>query len=164
MHRLAAAKTLQWESIWATVLEGLNADRAALAEIDENLARADLSPAERAAHQYARKELYERLHPQTRKGSAGGRAKSANPRVLRIKLILGTPPTSMMPQRRAAGPELAFRARPTAASQFQMSPISPARRSTRGPNSTHSGGCRQTSESSSPLRQKPARRSLPKRP
>ena len=77
MHRLAAAKTLQWESIWATVLEGLNADRAALAEIDENLARADLSPAERAAHQHARKELYERLHPQTRKGSAGGRAKSA---------------------------------------------------------------------------------------
>ena len=62
---------------WATVLEGLNADRAALAEIDENLARADLSPAERAAHQHARKELYERLHPQTRKGSAGGRAKSA---------------------------------------------------------------------------------------
>ena len=78
MHRLAAAKTLQWESIWATVLEGLNADLAALAEIDENLARADLSPAERAAHQHARKELYERLHPQTRKGSAGGRAKSAN--------------------------------------------------------------------------------------
>ena len=77
MHRLAAAKTLPWESIWATVLEGLNADRAALAEIDENLARADLSPAERAAHQHARKELYERLHPQTRKGSAGGRAKSA---------------------------------------------------------------------------------------
>ena len=73
MHRLAAAKTLPWESIWATVLEGLNADRAALAEIDENLARADLSPAERAAHQHARKELYRRLHPQTRKGSAGGR-------------------------------------------------------------------------------------------
>src|SRR3954470_16352006 len=44
MHRLAAAKTLPLESIWATVLEGLNADLAALAEIDENLARADLSP------------------------------------------------------------------------------------------------------------------------
>src|SRR3954471_2556962 len=28
MHRLAAAKTLPCDSIWATVLEGLNADRA----------------------------------------------------------------------------------------------------------------------------------------
>src|SRR4051812_19054495 len=77
MHRLAAAKTLPWDSIWATVLEGLNADRAALAEIDENLARAVFSPAERAAHQHARKEVYQRLHPETRKGSAGGGAKSA---------------------------------------------------------------------------------------
>ncbi len=38
------------KSIDATVLEGLDLDLAQLAEIDENLARADLSPAERAMH------------------------------------------------------------------------------------------------------------------
>ena len=37
--------------------------RALLVEIDENLIRADLTPAERALHIGKRKELYEQLHP-----------------------------------------------------------------------------------------------------
>jgi hypothetical protein len=41
--RLAAARRLKWESIPAVVLTGLDADRALLAEIDENLIRNELS-------------------------------------------------------------------------------------------------------------------------
>lgn len=40
---------------------------ARLMEIDENLVRADLSPAERAAHHEERKRAWEREHPETRK-------------------------------------------------------------------------------------------------
>jgi ParB-like chromosome segregation protein Spo0J len=58
-HRLEAARKLGWDSIHALVLDGADADYALLAEIDENLIRADLSPAERAMHLARRKELYE---------------------------------------------------------------------------------------------------------
>jgi hypothetical protein len=44
----------------AAVIEGLD-DQATLAEIDEDLVRADLSPAETALHTAKRKEIYERL-------------------------------------------------------------------------------------------------------
>jgi ParB-like chromosome segregation protein Spo0J len=67
-HRLEAARKLKWDSINALVFEGMNADEAELAEIEENLIRADLSPAERALHQARRKELYESLHPETKHG------------------------------------------------------------------------------------------------
>jgi uncharacterized ParB-like nuclease family protein len=50
-HRLEAVRKLGHESIRALVLDGIDADRAQLVEIDENLIRADLTPAERAAHQ-----------------------------------------------------------------------------------------------------------------
>jgi ParB-like chromosome segregation protein Spo0J/N6-adenosine-specific RNA methylase IME4 len=76
-HRYEAARKLKWEGIPAIVLEGIDADDAELREIDENLIRADLSPAEQAAHHARRKELYEKKHPETKRGSAGGRAKNA---------------------------------------------------------------------------------------
>ena len=47
-HRFEAAKLLKWDSIRATIYEGMDSDRAELAEIDENLIRAELSPIERA--------------------------------------------------------------------------------------------------------------------
>jgi hypothetical protein len=83
LHRLEAAKKLEWVAIQAVVLEHVEADQAELAEIDENLIRADLSPAERAAHIGARKACYEKLHPETKHGGApgkagGGKAKGAN--------------------------------------------------------------------------------------
>jgi ParB-like chromosome segregation protein Spo0J len=83
LHRLEAAKTLEWTGIQAVVLEDVEADQAELAEIDENLIRADLSPAERAQHVGARKAYYEKLHPETKHGGApgkagGGKAKGAN--------------------------------------------------------------------------------------
>jgi N6-adenosine-specific RNA methylase IME4 len=51
-----------------------------LAEIDENLVRADLSPAERAMHVGRRKELYEKLHPETKTGGAPGAGKGKGKR------------------------------------------------------------------------------------
>jgi hypothetical protein len=71
-HRYEAAQKLCWGTITAAIVEGMDADRALLAEIDENLVRANLTPAEEAAHHAARKEVYERLYPQTKKGGAPG--------------------------------------------------------------------------------------------
>jgi N6-adenosine-specific RNA methylase IME4 len=85
-HRFEAARKLKWTSIRCTVFDDMDATAAELAEIDENLIRADLTPAERAAHQAARKAIYERIHPGTKrgagpqhgKGTKGGRLKSQN--------------------------------------------------------------------------------------
>jgi N6-adenosine-specific RNA methylase IME4 len=77
-HRLEAVRELDLDRISAVVLDGLDADAALLAEIDENLVRADLSPAERALHVGRRKELYEKIHPDTvsvRKRGGPGRGK-----------------------------------------------------------------------------------------
>src|SRR5262245_42275181 len=57
-HRLEAARKLGWIVIPAIILDEIDADRARLAEIDENLIRAELSPAERAMHTAERKRLY----------------------------------------------------------------------------------------------------------
>jgi ParB/RepB/Spo0J family partition protein len=76
-HRCAAARKLGWEKIDCIIRKGLDAITAELCEIDENLIRADLTPAEQAAHHARRKELYEEKHPETKKGAAGrGRKKS----------------------------------------------------------------------------------------
>jgi N6-adenosine-specific RNA methylase IME4 len=72
-HRLEAVRKLKHEYIECRVLDGLSADQARLAEIDENLLRADLTPSERATHHAERKKLYLKLHPETEKGKAGGR-------------------------------------------------------------------------------------------
>ena len=63
-RRHEAALQLGWKAIRAEVLDGLDADARALVEIDENLKRDDLSKSERAAHIAARKEIYERVHPE----------------------------------------------------------------------------------------------------
>jgi hypothetical protein len=67
-HRLQAVRKLKHDTIRAEIVEGLDADAALLIEIDENLVRADLSPAERALHISKRKELYEKAHPETKHG------------------------------------------------------------------------------------------------
>jgi ParB family transcriptional regulator, chromosome partitioning protein len=74
-HRLEAAQRLGWSRIEAKILNG-HGQAALLAEIDENLCRAELSAAERALHLAARKRLYEALHPQTKHGGEMGRAKT----------------------------------------------------------------------------------------
>src|SRR6185312_68326 len=73
-HRLAACKRLGWEEIEADIVQ-MDADERLLWEIDENLCRADLTELERGEHLAARKEVYERLHPQTRQHVSGGLAR-----------------------------------------------------------------------------------------
>lgn len=73
-HRFEAAHKLGWASIRALVVEGFDADHAQLAEIDENLIRANLGQAELSDHLAKRKEIYERLHPETKQGGAPGKA------------------------------------------------------------------------------------------
>jgi hypothetical protein len=83
LHRLKAAVKLGWERIQAREfvatgamaweqLTVVGADE--LIEIDENLCRADLSPAERADHIGRRKAIYERANPTTKHGAAPGKA------------------------------------------------------------------------------------------
>src|SRR5690606_23137035 len=70
-HRLAAAKKLGWETIRCYVLPSeTSADDLRLSEIDENLARGELSPAERALHIEERKAIYERIHGKAKANSA----------------------------------------------------------------------------------------------
>ena len=76
-HRLEAVRKLGHQAVAAVILDGADSDRAQLVEIDENLVRADLTPAERAAHQAKRKEIYERLHPETKAGAAQAKGMNA---------------------------------------------------------------------------------------
>lgn len=71
LHRLEAAKLLGWAEIECTVsnLEGLMAE---LAEIDENVVRAGLSPIDYSDLLLRRKEIYETLHPETKATREGG--------------------------------------------------------------------------------------------
>ncbi|MGS1076669.1 ParB N-terminal domain-containing protein [Pseudoxanthomonas beigongshangi] len=61
-HRVCAARELGWAWIPAFVHDG-DELQAELAEIDENLLRAELSPAQRAAAVARRKEIWEVMHP-----------------------------------------------------------------------------------------------------
>lgn len=73
-HRLAACKQLDLAVIDAVVVED-NDLRAELAMIDENLCRAELSPADRAGQTARRKVIYLELHPETAQHVAGAEAK-----------------------------------------------------------------------------------------
>jgi ParB family chromosome partitioning protein len=72
LHRLEAARRLGWTNIRASVERPKNKLLRDLCEIDENLIRAELSELERAEHLAARKDVYERLHPETRRGGDHG--------------------------------------------------------------------------------------------
>jgi len=64
-HRVSAARALGWDDIDAFVVDGDGGLHAELIEIDENLCRAELSPAQRAAAISRRKEVWEALHPES---------------------------------------------------------------------------------------------------
>lgn len=66
-HRLAAALAIGWQEIPAFVRKESALD-AELWEIDENLARAELTPADRAMFVFRRKELYLLKYPETAHG------------------------------------------------------------------------------------------------
>lgn len=85
LHRLEAAKLLEWPEIECTVssLDGL---RAELAEIDENIIRHDLNYLEEGEQLARRKEIYEALHPETQQGKRNGQtSKTATVAVLETK-------------------------------------------------------------------------------
>ena len=67
-HRVQAARLLSWPHIEVFVLDLLDEDMLALLEIDENLMRAELNPLDRGVFLARRKEIYERLYPETRRG------------------------------------------------------------------------------------------------
>jgi ParB/RepB/Spo0J family partition protein len=95
-HRLEAVRRLGHDAIAAVVIDAVTTAKsdgsakatgaALLAEIDENLIRGDLSPAERAGHIVERKALYEKLYPEAKRGARGGRAKAG--KVLTAKMAV----------------------------------------------------------------------------
>ena len=73
-HRLRAARKLGMETVPCVVVDDDDL-RAELAMIDENLCRAELSPADRASQTARRKAIYLELHPETAQGVAGAAAR-----------------------------------------------------------------------------------------
>lgn len=69
-HRLAACKKLGLVEIESIIVDDDDL-HAELAMIDENLCRAELSPADRAKQTARRKAIYLELHPETAHGSPG---------------------------------------------------------------------------------------------
>jgi ParB family transcriptional regulator, chromosome partitioning protein len=74
-HRLEACKRLGWEYIPARAIDGLSEDEWRLRAIDENLERNQGTAFQRAIWIGQRKTIYERLHPETKQGVAGGLAR-----------------------------------------------------------------------------------------
>lgn len=65
-HRIEAARRLGWEEIEAKVWTDVTDDWALLMEIDDNLAGAEMNALDTAVFLATRKEVYERLHPETK--------------------------------------------------------------------------------------------------
>lgn len=70
-HRLEAARQLGWTEIEAKVWTDVTDDWSRLMEIDDNLAGAEMGPLDTAVFLAERKRVYERLHPETKRGVAG---------------------------------------------------------------------------------------------
>lgn len=73
LHRLEAAKLLGWEEVECKVIETDDL-HAELAEIDENVVRANLSDLELCDLLARRKKIYETLHPSTVARNVAGHA------------------------------------------------------------------------------------------
>ena len=67
-HRLEAAKRLGWSDVSAHVWADVTDDWARLMEVDDNLAGAEMNALDTAVFLAKRKEVYERLHPETAAG------------------------------------------------------------------------------------------------
>ena len=65
-HRLEAAKRLGWEEIEAKIWTDVTDDWAAIMEIDDNLAGAEMNALDTAVFLATRKTVYERLHPEAK--------------------------------------------------------------------------------------------------
>ncbi len=74
-HRLEAARRLGWAEIEAKVWTNVTDDWVRLLEIDDNLAGAEMNALDTAVFLAERKAVYERLHPEARRGFTGGKAR-----------------------------------------------------------------------------------------
>ena len=77
-HRLEMAKRLGWEDIEAKIWTDVTDDWARLMEVDDNLAGAEMNALDTAVFLAERKRLYEKLHPETKQGVAGGLARQGS--------------------------------------------------------------------------------------
>lgn len=77
-HRLEAARRLGWAEIEAKVWTDVTDDWARIMEIDDNLAGAEMNALDTAVFLATRKAIYERLHPETKAGVAGGLARQGS--------------------------------------------------------------------------------------
>lgn len=77
-HRLEAATRLNWVHVPAKVWTDVTDDWARMVEIDDNLAGAEMNALDSAVFLATRKEVYERLHPETKRGVAGGLARQGS--------------------------------------------------------------------------------------
>lgn len=75
LHRIEACRLAGRSEIECLIETGLNALTARMIEIDENLIRHELNPLDRATFLAERKRIYEELHPDTRAGVAGAKAR-----------------------------------------------------------------------------------------
>jgi len=74
-HRLEMARRLGWEEVEAKVWTNVTDDWSRIMEIDDNLAGAEMNALDTAVFLAARKAVYEKLHPETKHGVAGGLAR-----------------------------------------------------------------------------------------
>lgn len=77
-HRLEMAKRLGWPEVEVKIWTDVTDDWALLIEIDDNLAGAEMNALDTAVFLAERKRLYEKLHPETRAGVAGGLARQGS--------------------------------------------------------------------------------------
>lgn len=77
-HRLEAATRLGWAAIPAKVWDNVTDDWALLMEVDDNIAGAELNPLDTAVFLAERKKIYERLHPEAKRGGDRKSAGFAN--------------------------------------------------------------------------------------
>lgn len=75
LHRLEAAKLAELTTV-PVVIKTCTNNEAVRIEVDTNIAGAPLNALDMAVFLAAHKAMYEKEHPETRRGSAGGRAKN----------------------------------------------------------------------------------------
>jgi ParB family chromosome partitioning protein len=77
-HRLEAARRMGWDEVEAKVWTNVTDDWSRLMEIDDNLAGAEMNALDTAIFLAERKRVYEKLHPETKAGVAGGLARQGS--------------------------------------------------------------------------------------